>query len=234
MNEPTVFAVVSAVAAFAVFLWLLRPRKREIIAPSTVINLQLAGYIPRHYRHFPQVRQSLSAVDARYLREMASPAVAQRALQERREIALQFLSGLREDFANLDRLARMVAALSPAVSHEQETARFLLGLKFQVLYFWVRLRLSAGPAPLEGNSGHAHGPGHVRRRRAFHAGTELHAQRLIAAARCVSIAPGAAVQNRHTRLALQIDNLACKSRSATVILSALPQPVYRRVASLAL
>jgi hypothetical protein len=138
-----------AIACFAGLMWLLRPRHRTQNTDLSKLQLKLAGYIPRHYRHFPQVRQALSATDARYLRDRASPAVAQRVLQERRAIALQFLSGLREDFANLDRLARMVAALSPAVSHEQETARFLLGLKFQVLYFWVRLRLSAGPAPLE-------------------------------------------------------------------------------------
>jgi hypothetical protein len=43
----------------------------------------------------------------------------------------------------------MVAALSPVVSREQETERLLLGMRFRVLYAWVWLRLSTGPAPLE-------------------------------------------------------------------------------------
>ena len=74
--------------------------------------------------------------------------MAKRAIRERRQVARQFLSGLHEDFSKLERLARMVAALSPVVSHEQETQRFLLGLRFRLLYAAVWLRLSLGPVPL--------------------------------------------------------------------------------------
>jgi hypothetical protein len=74
--------------------------------------------------------------------------VAKQALGERREIARQFLKGLHEDFSNLSRLGRIIAALSPEVSREQETQRLILSVKFQILYALVRLRLSTGNLPL--------------------------------------------------------------------------------------
>jgi hypothetical protein len=75
--------------------------------------------------------------------------VVKQALRERRAVARGFLKGLREDFSNLARLGRIVAALSPEVSREQEMDRLILSLKFQILYSLVWLRLSAGNLPLE-------------------------------------------------------------------------------------
>ncbi len=83
-----------------------------------------------------------------YLHEVAPPHVARQALRERRAVARRFLFGLREDFSKLERLARMVAALSPVISREQETERFLLSLRFRVLFSLVWLRLSVGRVPL--------------------------------------------------------------------------------------
>jgi hypothetical protein len=75
--------------------------------------------------------------------------VAKQALRERRAVARRSLMGLHEDFSNLARLGRIIAALSPEVSHKQETERLILGLKFQILYALVWLRLSTGNLPLE-------------------------------------------------------------------------------------
>jgi len=103
----------------------------------------------RHYQYFPQIRQALSAADARYLKERASPETAQKALRERRQVAQRFLKGLHEDFSSLSRLGRVIAALSPEISRQQETERLILTLKFQVLYSLVRLRLYTGSVPLD-------------------------------------------------------------------------------------
>jgi hypothetical protein len=149
MTELTVILAI-VIVFFAVVVWLLQSGRREQKAgPSPTEVLKMGNVFPRHYRYFPQVRQALSASDEQYLRRMAPPDVAQRARRERRAVARKFLSGLGEDFSNLERLGRMVAALSPVVSQEQETERFLLGIRFRVLYAWVWLRLSTGPAPLE-------------------------------------------------------------------------------------
>jgi hypothetical protein len=142
-------AVIAAIAFFMAALWLLRPWHRAPKADLTSFGLSTQSFLPRHYRYFPQVRQALSASDGQYLDRMAPRDVAQKARRERRAVARHFLSGLREDFSNLERLARMVAALSPVISSKQETERLILGLKFRLLYAWVWLRLSTGLEPLQ-------------------------------------------------------------------------------------
>ena len=135
--------------AFAVLLvWLLRPR-HSAGAGRLPIDRMMESALPKHYRFFPQIRQALSAGDDKYLREMAPPRIAQQVLRDRRVVARRFLRGLHEDFSGLERLARMVASLSPVVSREQETERLLLGLRFRLLYALLWLRLSAGRVPLQ-------------------------------------------------------------------------------------
>jgi len=151
MNEITAY-ILLALGFSSILLWLMRPGGNSVEtgrpADRQTIDRALESIAPHHYRYFPQVRQALSAGDCEYLRKSAPPHVAKRAIRERRQVARQFLSGLHEDFSKLERLARMVAALSPVVSHEQETQRFLLGLRFRLLYAAVWLRLSLGPVPL--------------------------------------------------------------------------------------
>src|ERR1700682_2259 len=149
MSGLTIITIFLAIAFLGVLLWLLRPRRGAPKAGQFPMDLKMESFLPRHCRYFPQVRQALSASDEEYLDRVAPRDVAQSAYRERRAVARKFLAGLREDFSNLERLARMVAALSPVISSEQETERLILGMKFRVLYAWVWLRLSTGRAPLE-------------------------------------------------------------------------------------
>ena len=120
----------------------------EGTGPSFPLHGPEALRAAKHYAYFPQIRQALSAADTEYLLRAAPAHVAKRALRERRAIARRFLRGLSEDFSNLARLGRVIAALSPEVSREQETARLFLILKFQILYALVWLRLSGGALPI--------------------------------------------------------------------------------------
>jgi hypothetical protein len=140
---------VSLGLAFALLLmWLLRPRQRPGDANAPTIDGALESEFPKHYRFYPQIRQALSAGDNKYLHEVAPPQVARQVLRERRAIARNFLRGLREDFSRIERLARMVASLSPVISRQQESERILLGLQFRFLYVLVWVRLSTGKVPL--------------------------------------------------------------------------------------
>jgi hypothetical protein len=145
------FVILGAMALSGVLLWLLLPKHDSSKAAPTSFSYNAIGALPtaKHFAYFPQIRQAISADDSRYLMETAPSHVAKLALRERRAVARGFLKGLHEDFSNLARLGRIVAALSPEVSREQETERLLLTLKFQVLYSLVWLRLSAGRLPLE-------------------------------------------------------------------------------------
>jgi len=148
MSGLTITIIILALAALGVLPWVLRPLRRASRSPETPAQLPIESFLPRHYGYFPQVRQALSGVDREYLDRVAPREVAQAAYRERRGVARQFLAGLHEDFSNLERLARTVAALSPVISSEQETERLLLGLQFRLLYVWVWLRLSTGRVPL--------------------------------------------------------------------------------------
>jgi hypothetical protein len=150
MNDFSI-AILLAIALFGVLVWLLIPRHKSSRTAPASFQPDAINALPtaRHYGYFPQVRQALSAADSRYLLETAPPHVAKQALRQRRAVARRFLRGLHEDFSNLAKLGRMIAALSPEVSREQETERLILSLKFQILYTLVWLRLSTGTLPLQ-------------------------------------------------------------------------------------
>jgi hypothetical protein len=150
MNEP-IIVILLAIGVSGVLLWLLVPghKTSKTGASSFPSDVNNALPIAKHYGYFPQIRQALSVADSNYLRETAPPHVAKQALRERRAVARGFLKGLHEDFSNLAKLGRTIAALSPEVSRQQETERLILSLKFQILYSLVWLRLSAGNLPLD-------------------------------------------------------------------------------------
>jgi len=148
-NLAAIIPIVLAISG--VLIWLLYSRKNaaanaRATALSTIDNGLPA---PKHFRYFRQIRQALSSSDAEYLRQNAPKYVAEQALRERRGVALGFLKGLHEDFSNLSRLGRVIASLSPEISHRQEAERLKLTAKFQILYAVVWLRLYTGNLPVE-------------------------------------------------------------------------------------
>jgi len=148
MNELTI-VIAAAGALSGLLIWLLYAgNKSGKAAPPFSQDGTDALPCAKHYGYFPAIRRALSTEDARYLAETAPARVAKQALRERRAVARGFLKGLHEDFSNLARLGRIIAALSPEVSRQQETERLILSLKFQLLYSVVWLRLSAGNLPL--------------------------------------------------------------------------------------
>jgi len=136
-----------ALVLLGLLLWLLRPRPALNFRRPPLENIAESPFAV-HYRHFPLIRQALSPTDARYLRQRLPPRISRKVLRDRRAVARKFLAGLHEDYANLERLARTVAAFSPVVSREQETERLLLGLRFRLLYLWTWARLSTGGVSL--------------------------------------------------------------------------------------
>jgi hypothetical protein len=150
MNDFSI-GILLAIALSGILVWLLIPRHKSPRTARASFHPDAINALPtaRHYGYFPQVRQALSAADSQYLMENAPPHVAKQALRERRAVARRFLMGLHEDFSNLAKLGRMIAAMSPEVSREQETERLILSLKFQILYTLVWLRLSTGNLPLQ-------------------------------------------------------------------------------------
>src|SRR5579863_4373799 len=150
MNDLSVI-ILFAIAVSGILMWLLIPRHKSSKATGTSfpINGNDALPVAKHYTYFSQIRQALSSADSQYLIENAPSHIAKRALRERHAVARSYLKGLHEDFSNLAKLGRIIAALSPEISREQETERLMLSVKFQILYTLVWLRLSAGNLPLQ-------------------------------------------------------------------------------------
>lgn len=140
----TYLFIVAALVLMAAAFWLVgKPIAAQ--PPKTLPrSARVEELIPRHWRHFPQVRHALSESDQEYLRRRAPRQVFERWQAERRQIARQYLAALREDFERLTELARSVASLSPQVSRQREAELLWLGVKFRVLYAAAGLQLAAG------------------------------------------------------------------------------------------
>lgn len=136
------------------FAWSVRkPAKRA----STPAPPSLAGLLEacerKHATYFPQIRQVFVRTDDEFLWQKGSRELARRVRRERHRVAVAYLKSLRSDYQNLLRMAKMVAALSPAVAAVQERERLDLTVKFFWRYEIIRLELLAGLAPLPQLSG---------------------------------------------------------------------------------
>jgi len=133
--------LVSGLAA----VWLLT---RPLAAESAMQALDLSGNLEslqaRNARHFPQVRLALSPADEEFISRRLPPHSAARVRRERRRVLLHYTRGIAEDFAHLDRMARMIASLSPNVRRRDEWERLVLEVRFRVTYRLAVLRLTAG------------------------------------------------------------------------------------------
>jgi hypothetical protein len=150
MNKLAVIIPIVLVIS-GILVWLLYPRGNSAATSNATARSILDERLPapKHFRYFRQIRQALSSADAEYLLQNAPKYVAKQALRERRGVAMGFLKGLHEDFSNLSRLGRVIAALSPEISHKQEAERLNLTVKFQILYAIVWLRLYTGNLPID-------------------------------------------------------------------------------------
>ena len=148
MSTPTIYVglglLLLMLFLLVLVLLLARERADSRRAPEAAAALLSKGAFPIHCRHFPQVRQALSAADQQYLEQRASAPVRRQARRERRKVAQQFVTGIKEDFLRLDRVGRTVASLSPGVSRKLEFERLRLMLRFWMLYGLVRMQLAMG------------------------------------------------------------------------------------------
>ena len=144
MTVQFLFFAGIAIALLLTLLWLLRRPATKSVQKGLRAKVAIEELFPLHCRHFPQIRQVLSIGDEEFLRGRVSRQELKKWRAERRDVLRQFLLALGEDFVRLDRLARMVAALSPEISRAHETERVWLSLRFRVLYRLVNLRLYTG------------------------------------------------------------------------------------------
>jgi hypothetical protein len=142
VSAYTIFFVLVVSVLLGLLVWALRHSSRRTPDLPALGSLEELG--PVHSQHFPAIQQALAASDREYLARRASARLRRRVRAERRRIARQFLAGLREDFARLNRLAAIVARLSPRLERGSEWRRFRLLARFQFFYALVWLDLALG------------------------------------------------------------------------------------------
>jgi hypothetical protein len=152
MNQ-TFYFVAIGLGLLALLLWLVLSRHPQRLKGSEAPHLPLEDLAPRHALYISHIRNALSASDLDYLKSRVTAKTLRRVRKERRQVARQFLAGLGDDYHQLDRMARVVAALSPKVDYKQELWRIWLGLRFRALYELVWVRLYVGPAPVAAFAG---------------------------------------------------------------------------------
>ena len=91
--------------------------------------------------HSPQTIRSIS-------RRVPLP-VRKKWERTRRKAGRMYLAGLREDFARLNRLSRLIALHAPRVRARREAELLWLNLRFQVLYGLVSFRMMLGQSAAE-------------------------------------------------------------------------------------
>jgi hypothetical protein len=144
---PLIFAAIASVLLLVGLGLLIRPLKAEsALRPVTAVNVE--SLAAKHFRHLAQIRRALTDEDRLFIDTRLPEHSAKRLRVERRTALRKYLVGIGEDFASLDRLAREVASLSPEVEHRQETERFVLEVRFRILYRIALFRLGmAGSLP---------------------------------------------------------------------------------------
>ena len=140
------FFIIIALFLLTGFAWSLR---KPASAPTGQLDLsELENFSRQHFSYFAQITQALKMQDSEYLESQRLPALATVLRTERREIALQYLASVREDFQRLLRAAKIIALFSPEVSAMQEFERWKLTSQFAWRYQLALMSLKLGYAPL--------------------------------------------------------------------------------------
>lgn len=148
MISSLFFFVALSLFLFITVVWLLSKPLSAQRSLQRADKPEIESLFALHCRHFPQMRQALSQADTEFLAHRLPAGELKLWRGERRRVLRSFLTGLGEDYARLDYMARKVAALSPAIERKRELERLWLGLEFRVLYRIVLLRLvTEGFAP---------------------------------------------------------------------------------------
>ncbi|MGH9711068.1 MAG: hypothetical protein ACRD37_11035 [Candidatus Acidiferrales bacterium] len=142
-------AILLSFAILLGLLWLLFGSKATETS-SDVDNLEIEKLLPVKCRHFPQITQMLKQEDSIFMRKRAPHHIEREWRAERRRILGQYLKGLRQDFTRIERLARLIAALSPEVRKGQEWEWMRLGVQFHLSYRIVALKIALGSLSPDG------------------------------------------------------------------------------------
>jgi len=139
---PFIFIVLGMIILVTLFWLLFAPKSDK--PPAEIQTLEIEKLQPLHCRHFPQISQLLRREDLTFIQRRVPVAMARAWKRQRRRVLRLYLNGLAEDFLRMERLARLIAALSPEISRKQEWQWLWMGLQFRVVFRLLSLRIVLG------------------------------------------------------------------------------------------
>lgn len=139
----TLVFVALAIGILLALAWLLlSPQWKGAVADPHLLDIEKLQNL--HCRHFPQIGQLLRKEDLAFMQKVAPADLIRSWKRERARILRRYLNQLTQDFVRLERLARSLAALSPAISRRQEWEWLKLGIQFRFLFALVAIRIRFG------------------------------------------------------------------------------------------
>jgi hypothetical protein len=144
MTVSLMLFIVFAVLLVLLLAWAVRPLRRAPLTPDDVFE---ALSEERHYARLPQILQSLELDDTEFIRDRGQAALLERLRQERKRIALHYLSYLEEEYRVLQECSRILATLAPELATKGEFDRFRQNLRFIWNCRYLRWRLRFGLQP---------------------------------------------------------------------------------------
>ena len=135
MAELVFYALIFVLLVVA-SMWALFPRSQSRQGASQ--QPKIDDFLPIHHRGFEDVDRRLSEYDA----------LLRRIQSERREVVLQYLESLRNDFLRVDQLLNRAAKFLPELTLDGESERFWIGVKFRFQYRLARLQMALGLVPI--------------------------------------------------------------------------------------
>lgn len=146
MSLLLIFVGILVAGSLGLLLWTARngasSRKQHEIS-SLPLDLNC-----KHVTNLSQVRQALDTKDFEYLSGKFESAKMRNFKEERRQVVLKYLAGLKEDFDRLMDTAQIVASLSLEVEAKEEWKRFKLASRFRLNYGMARIKFTTGSVAL--------------------------------------------------------------------------------------
>lgn len=126
---------------FIALVWAGKPLRSRALDVEESLEI-LSG--PMHSSHLAPILKALRTEDADFLKEQKRPELAKRLLEERRRIGLRYLRALQDEFESLLAASQMLAKMSPELIAMEEFERLKLSLRFALLCWYMRWRLTMG------------------------------------------------------------------------------------------
>ena len=129
MTLSAVLFVLLALVLVFLLAWASRPPKPLSGSGEDIFELLSRQ---RHCMRLHFILRALHPEDTRFLGETGNPGLMRTLRVQRREIALQYIDQLEEEFETLLEISRAIAVMAPEVTAVEELSRWRLSLLFSV------------------------------------------------------------------------------------------------------